>query len=155
MEEDNIFYGGIRFPQIKAKLPTIKLPASLKKAAKKISSAFETKKIRQTGKVSAKKAAISKVESQKAATAKFEASKADSVKARELQAKRVSMDDLEAKFENPMFREKIAKSVEAKQGAFGKKLSPDELRGKVDAEMKTIKQNAEIKAKKLAADGRT
>ena len=154
MEEDNIFYGGIRFPQIKAKLPTIKLPASLKKAAKKISSAFETKKIRQTGKVSAKKAAISKVESQKAATAKFEASKADSVKARELQAKRVSMDDLEAKFENPMFREKIAKSVEAKQGAFGKKLSPDELRGKVDAEMKTIKQNAEIKAKKLAAEAK-
>ena len=151
MEEDTIFYGsGIRIPKIKLKVPELKF----KGFDGYKSSGLEVKKQRQTGRVSAKKASISKVSAQKAQTAKFQAARAQTVKARAIEAKRTKIDELETKFENPMFRNRVAKTLEAKQGAFGKKLSPDELRGKVDAEMNKIKQNAELKAQKAAADAK-
>jgi len=152
MEEDDFFYGGrIRLPTIKAKLPSIK---SIKKGIKKVTSGITSKIKKQIGRISLKKASISKVSAQKARSASFRSSKADSVKAKDVEANKAKADDLEAKFENPMFREKIAKSVEAKKGAFGKELTPDQIRAKVDVEMANIKMNAEIKAKKLAADAK-
>jgi hypothetical protein len=151
MEEDNIFYGGIRFPKIKINIPEIKLKGFRGYRKKPV---LELKKQKQTGRVSAEKASISKVSAQKAKTAEFEAAKAQSVRAQKAEAARTKVDELESKFENPMFQQKIAKTVEAKQGAFGKKLSPEELRVKVEAEMEKIKQNAELKAQKAATDAK-
>ena len=154
MEEDTIFYGGVkpkyRFGTVKVDAPDVKI-----KGFTPYKSTIDLKKQRQTGRVSAKKAAISKVSAQKTETAKFQTAKADAVKVREIQATRAKLEELESKFENPIFKNTLAKSVEAKQASFGKKLSPEELRVKVEAEMKKIKENADLKAQKAAAEAQT
>ena len=148
MEDDTFFYGG-RIPRIRASIPEIKL-----KKFKQPTSALEIKKQKQTGRVSAKKASISKVQTQKTATAKFKEGKLADVKAKTSDVERIREADLSSKFENPLFKEKITKVLGEKEIAFGKKLSPDELRAKVESKMNDIRSKADARAKENAASAR-
>ena len=148
-EEDQIFSGGIRVPRIRAQVPDIRT-----RGVSQPRSALEIKKTKETGRPSLKKAAISKAEGQKARTKSFREGIETKVKQTKLQKADVKKVDLETKFENPIFKDKITKVLGEKAAAFGKKLSPDELRTKVESRMEDIRSRAEARARENAARAR-
>jgi len=148
MEED-IFYGGLRFPKIKA--------STLLKGVKSLLSSRSTldiKKAKQTGRLSAKKAAISKASAQRISTVKFKQNKIGAIQQQTPRLESVKRAEIQTKFENPMFRARLEKVLGAKEAAFGKQLSPDELRVKVETKLNEIRSRADARARDNAASAR-
>lgn len=161
MEEDIIFHGGGVGARILSGMASALSKAAKALGLKKFSldgrlsparTSINAKARAQTGRFSATPG--SKLDIQSKALASFKKGKAASVETRGLDAQRAIADDVKLEFENPTFKEKLSKTIGAKEASFGKSLTPDELRVKVDEAMNRIRQNAELKARSAAGDAR-